>query len=102
MRSAVFGGDPPRALPDLFVEWNAPHFLSRLIHPRAEITQIRPEWYRPSDHTQHGFVSAAGPAFSARGEQAEVSPADLTPTFCRLLRIPIPSELQGRPLPWLV
>lgn len=95
----LFGNEPPTTLPDLFVEWNAPHFLSRLTHPRGEITQERPEWYRPSDHSQQGFVAAMGPGFSARGKQSNVTITDLAPTFLALLSLPSDPEMRGRPLP---
>ncbi|HVT89444.1 MAG TPA: hypothetical protein VHD56_11370 [Tepidisphaeraceae bacterium] len=94
----VFGKTPPAVLPDLLIEWKAPHFLERVVHPKGEIRQNKPEWYRPSDHTQHGFIAAAGPAFSERGVQNDVLIPDLAPTFLSLLNLPIPSDLQGRPL----
>lgn len=95
----LFGKNPPPAFPDLWVTW-APsrRFVERVQHPRAELTQVRPEWCRDSDHNQHGFFAAAGPAIAGRGAVPDVAVLDLTPTFLTLLNEPVPAELAGRPL----
>jgi predicted AlkP superfamily phosphohydrolase/phosphomutase len=95
----VFGdGRPPRVLPDLFVEWRHERFMSRVAHPRAELTQPRPEFFRASDHTQRGFVAAAGPSVRARGPVGDINLLDLAPTFLQLLGAHAPTEMTGAPI----
>lgn len=95
----LFGNSPPAVFPDLWVEWSpSRRFVDRVHHPRAELTQVRPEWCRDSDHYRHGFFAAAGPAIAGRGAMPDVSLLDLTPTFLTLLNQPVPPELRGRPL----
>lgn len=94
----VFGTVPER-LPDLFVKWAAsPRFVPRLVHPQAELVQQKPEFYRGSDHSEHGFIAAAGPAIQARGAIDDVALLDLAPTFLTLLGQPVPRMLSGTPL----
>jgi len=92
------GGGPPPALPDLVARFKpAPHFLDRLVHPRAEIRQSVSEFHRNSSHGSPGFYAAAGPAVRVRGEAAAVGLLDLAPTFLRLLGLPVPPAMPGRP-----
>jgi predicted AlkP superfamily phosphohydrolase/phosphomutase len=95
----LFGGDPPEILPDLFAEWEeADHFVERVEHPKGEIVQSPCEFHRGSDHSQFGFVAAAGPAIENRGDLGEISLLDLTPTFLELLGQPAAEELPGKAL----
>jgi predicted AlkP superfamily phosphohydrolase/phosphomutase len=99
----AFGCDPHATLPDLFVDWRPGSFLRRVRHPRAELTQDRPDFYRRSDHSSQGFFAASGPAFAATGEIGE--PLDVltfAPTFMQLLGLDAPSVMTGRPSPALV
>lgn len=76
----VFGADASDALPDLFVHWRPiPRFLRRVRHPRAELVQDEPEFFRDSDHTRTGFIAASGPAFSARGCAGDVDVLRVAP-----------------------
>jgi predicted AlkP superfamily phosphohydrolase/phosphomutase len=96
--SELFGNQAAASLPDLFVEWKPGRFLQRVSHPRAELVQQRPEFYRVSDHGSQGFVAAAGPDIAAGTELGEVSVLDLTPTFLSFLGQPVGARLQGRVL----
>jgi len=96
----VYGLDRSPALPDLFVEWEpAPYFIERLVHPKAELTQPRPEFFRGTDHTATGFVAAAGASIGRRGDLGEIDVLRLAPTFLRLLGAPRPSRMPGEPVP---
>jgi len=66
------------------------------VHPRMELTQKEPEFFRDSDHTQNGFVAAAGPDIYLRGVLPDISPLDLAPTFLMLLGEPQPPEITGK------
>ena len=96
----LFGAAAHEALPDLFVLWKSTkQFRQKLLHPRAEITQQRPEWFRISDHSQNGFVAAAGPSIRAGGALGEIPLLDLAPTFLALLEEPVPAQLTGTVIP---
>lgn len=94
---AAFPPHPPVVLPDLFVEWQpGAHFMRRLSHPHAELTQSAPSYFRGSYHSHHGFVAAAGPAIRTQGGIGAVPLLDLAPTCLALLGQPIPQSLTGK------
>jgi predicted AlkP superfamily phosphohydrolase/phosphomutase len=93
----LFGSAPHPVLPDLVVEWKpVPWFIDRLVQPRAEITQPKPEFFRGNDHSQYGFIAAAGPSIEARGPIGDVPLLDLAPTFLSLLDEPVPQAMKGQ------
>lgn len=96
--TALFGGGPPDRLPDLMVEWQpARHFLERVAHPRGDLHQRRPEFFRGTDHQRAGFLAAAGPNIAALGQlPADFDVLDLAPTALALLGQPAPAALTGR------
>jgi predicted AlkP superfamily phosphohydrolase/phosphomutase len=94
----LFGDSAAPSLPDLFVSWKPGRFMERVLHPRAVLEQRRPDFYRRSDHSQHGFVAAAGPQLPCLGAVGELSPLDLAPTFLALLGAPVPEAMDGKPL----
>ena len=95
----LFGIEPPRELPDLFAEWKeAEHFVDHVVHPRGEIHQGKTGFHRGTDHSPYGFFAAAGPGVSARGDQGDIDPLDLVPTFLSHLQIEA-SDLPGRAIP---
>lgn len=86
----------PEVLPDLLVQWKpATHFISRVVHPQGELVQGKPEFFRDSEHIDHGFFAAAGPAIQNRGQIADVEVLDLAPTFLTLLNEPKPKQMTG-------
>jgi predicted AlkP superfamily phosphohydrolase/phosphomutase len=95
-----FGLDgPPKALPDLIVEWRpSRRFLARAAHPKGEITQRKPAYFRDCHHLFDGFFAAAGPSVTARGDRGEAALLDMAPSFLRLLGREIPGEMAGRPV----
>lgn len=93
-----FGENAHEALPDLFVEWKPGRFMRRVVHPDVELTQDKPEFFRRSDHSAHGFIAAAGPSFKQHGPVGNVDVLDLTPTFLSLLGSPVSPRMKGRPL----
>jgi predicted AlkP superfamily phosphohydrolase/phosphomutase len=93
----VYGCNPPTVLPDLIVHWKScRHFVDRVLHPKAVLTQQKPEFFRDTDHAEHGFVAAAGPAIRSDGEIAEVEALDLAPTFLSLLNETASPDLTGK------
>ncbi len=96
----AFNCDPlTSSLPDLFVEWQpCPYFLERVIHPRAELNQQKPEFFRGSNHSQIGFFAAAGLDIKQQGAIADISVLDLAPTFLTLMGEKIPEYMVGEPI----
>jgi predicted AlkP superfamily phosphohydrolase/phosphomutase len=84
-RSAdVFGGGPPPALPDLFVEWRV--LPSRhVVHPKATLGTHRLGLPRPNLHSRTGLVLIAGPSLDARGDRGALSPPDVAPLLRTLV-----------------
>jgi predicted AlkP superfamily phosphohydrolase/phosphomutase len=52
-------------------------------------------------HSWRGILLAAGAGVTARGELPESSIRDVAPTILRLVGVPPPATMQGRPLPSL-
>jgi predicted AlkP superfamily phosphohydrolase/phosphomutase len=98
----LFGADAHPALPDLFVEWIPGRFLQRVRHPRCELAQGQPDFFRRSDHSSAGFVAAAGPGIRRGAALGEVDVLDLAPTFLALLGEAPTPEMGGRVLETLI
>jgi predicted AlkP superfamily phosphohydrolase/phosphomutase len=95
----VYGGPPSAYLPDLFVHWRSvPHFVARLDHPRAILTQPRPHYFRNSGHYFEGLAVFAGPAVTRQGDLGDLSLLDVAPTCLNLLGAPAPAAWPGRAL----
>ena len=87
---------PSELLPDLYVHWKASrHFLPRVVHPKGEIAQRRPHFFRDSFHGAPGFAAFRGPAIEPSGFQ-ECSILDIAPTLMGLLGEPPLASLPGR------
>lgn len=95
----LYGCDPHPYLPDLIAQWQpSNHFVPHVHHPRAELHQVKPGFYRENEHSFNGFIAAAGPRIQAKGRIDEVSILDLTPTFLLLLNEEQPYQMTGQPL----
>ena len=80
----AFGGGPPPALPDLFVEWRV--LRSRHVkHPKANLSTRWLGLPRPNLHSRTGLVLAAGPSLRARGDRGALSPSDVAPLLLTLV-----------------
>jgi predicted AlkP superfamily phosphohydrolase/phosphomutase len=92
----LFDCEPHSSLPDLFVHWKPGRFMPRVVHPRAELVQKKQEFLRVSDHSNHGFVAAAGPSIRSRGALRDISLLNLAPTFLSLMGQSVPQKLTGK------
>ncbi|MEM9945856.1 MAG: alkaline phosphatase family protein [Cyanobacteria bacterium P01_D01_bin.36] len=93
---ALFGETSHDTLPDIVVKWRpGADFMETVVHPQATLRQEKPEFFRGSDHNQAGFMAAAGPAISTRGEIGPVALKDMAPTFLSLMGQPVPDSLVG-------
>ncbi len=92
-----FGREPPHWLPDLLVQWHASkRFFERAVHPKAELTQVRPGYFRSSYHALQGFFAVAGPNMRSLLPFPDASLLDLAPTFLTLLGQPVPESMVGQ------
>lgn len=92
----LFGEVPPCVFPDLWVRWRpSDRFWERLVHPRAELRQEKPEFFRESDHWLTGWIAMAGPSVRGRGAQPAVDVLAVAPTLLRLLGEEISAELSA-------
>ena len=99
-RSSGYGKAVHVALPDLIVKWKpAQYFRAKLHHPKAELSQPVPGFFRDSEHSETGFAAAAGPDIHGKGYIGEVGLLDLAPTFLKVLGQPIPERMDGIPIP---
>jgi predicted AlkP superfamily phosphohydrolase/phosphomutase len=94
----LYDCEPHDILPDLFVNWKPGRYMSRVSHPRTELLQRKPDFFRRSDHSDRGFFAAAGPGIGPVGQVGCADVLDLAPTFLALLGQPVPGYMQGRPL----
>jgi len=96
----LFGGEAPESLPDLFAEWvDSAHFMEEVRHPTTVLRQTPCEFHRSTDHSQLGFLAAAGPGITARGKLQDVSPLDLAPTLLTHLSSIKVAGFDGEPIP---
>ncbi|NCR38403.1 MAG: hypothetical protein GPJ21_00280 [Microcystis aeruginosa W13-11] len=88
----LFNNDIDSELPDLLVEWQPlPYFMEKVHHPRAEITQTKPEFFRGSDHTHEGFIAFAGDLIPNRGNLGKIDFTSLKPAFLSLMNNQTPN-----------
>lgn len=92
----MFDCPPHVSLPDLFVEWQPGRFMQRVLHPKTEIVQGKPDFFRRSDHSPYGFVAAAGSSIQKRGALGNVEVLNLAPTFLSLTGEPVSERMTGQ------
>jgi predicted AlkP superfamily phosphohydrolase/phosphomutase len=99
----AFSGEVHPALPDLVVFWHAhDRPLTRVTHPRAELSQTPHAFHRGSHHITEGLLVAAGGAVRPAGRASDVNPLALAPTLLALLDVPAPATMTAPPLSdWL-
>jgi hypothetical protein len=67
-------------------------------HPRADLSQKEPEFFRRSDHSSYGFFALAGPSVKSSGRTDDIDVLDIAPTLMSLLEEPVPVIMTGRRL----
>lgn len=84
---------------DLLIEWQQETVADVVESP--EFGRIGPyPLYRAGNHTPDAFVLACGPGIAAGATlPGEAHALDITPTILDLMGAPIPSYMDGRPLP---
>lgn len=96
-----FAGPFTDHLPDLIVHWNATFPWSAVASERLGVLRLRRQDARTGGHTDHGFFVATGFDIRSGREIRGGSVYDVAPTVLAALDVPIPEDLEGRPLPIL-
>lgn len=101
-RDAVVTGPHADALPDLSIVWAQDGLLRRVRHARLGVIEEDLTDLHRSEHTDEGFLIAAGPAIPRQPELLAGHIVDLAPTLLHLLGAPIPLDMDGTPLEQLL
>ena len=95
----TFHGPYLEQLPDLTVLWDQSFAWSTVYSPRFGTLEIKQQDSRTGGHSSHGFVLMAGPDVPSGLELPRSSIYDIAPTVLQAANVPIPEEMDGRPLP---
>ncbi|MEM8504159.1 MAG: alkaline phosphatase family protein [Cyanobacteria bacterium P01_D01_bin.1] len=93
----VYEGDNLYDLPDIVIQWAEDGLIHRLHHPKFGIVSGH-DVIRKAQHSEDGFVIAAGKHIQPGADVAGASTMDLAPTLLYLLDQAVPKELDGRVL----
>ncbi len=94
-----FNGPFLEQLPDLTVLWDQSFAWNTVYSPRFGTLQIKQQDSRKGGHSPHGFVLMAGPDVPAGLQLPRSSIYDIAPTVLEAANLPIPEDMDGRPLP---
>jgi predicted AlkP superfamily phosphohydrolase/phosphomutase len=94
----TFHGPFLEQLPDLTVLWNQSFAWETIYSPRFGQLQIRQQDARTGGHSARGFVLVAGPDVPAGLLLPSGSIYDIAPTVLHAAGVPIPDDMDGRPL----
>jgi len=95
----VFHGPFLDQLPDLTILWDQSFAWDTVHSPRFGTMHIRQQDARTGGHSTRGFVLMTGPGIPANVELTDCSIFDIAPTLLKSANVPIPEEMDGRPLP---
>jgi predicted AlkP superfamily phosphohydrolase/phosphomutase len=84
--------------PDLCVLWEQDFVWSAVRSPRFGDLEIRSQDSRTGSHTPYGFFIAAGPDVEPGRVLDGHSILDVAPTLLRNAGVPLPADLEGRPI----
>ena len=93
----IYQGNNLYDLPDVVVEWAEDGLIHHLNHPKFG-TISGHEAIRKAQHSEDGFVIAAGPHIRPGASLLGASTMDLAPTILYLLGQAVPDVLDGRVL----
>jgi predicted AlkP superfamily phosphohydrolase/phosphomutase len=86
-------------LPDLTVLWDQTFRWVAIHSPRFGTLRLRRQDARSGSHTPHGFLLAMGPGIARGEELSGHSIYDIAPTVLAMAGVPVPSDMDGRPVP---
>ena len=93
----IYAGDNLYDLPDIVIQWAEDGLIHRLHHPKFGVVSGH-DVIRKAQHSEDGFVIAAGKNIQPGADVAGASTMDLAPTLLYLLDQAVPKELDGRVL----
>jgi predicted AlkP superfamily phosphohydrolase/phosphomutase len=94
----TFHGPFLEQLPDLTVLWDQSFAWNTVYSPRFGILQIKQQDARKGGHSSHGFVLVTGPNVPTGLQLPRSSIYDIAPTVLEAANVPIPEDMDGRPL----
>jgi predicted AlkP superfamily phosphohydrolase/phosphomutase len=94
----TFQGPFLEQLPDLTVLWDQSFAWETVYSPRFGQLTIRQQDARTGGHSARGFVLLGGPDVPAGLELPNRSIYDIAPTVLQAAGVPIPDDLDGRPI----
>ena len=86
-------------LPDLTVFWEQSFPWTAVDSPRFGTLQLRRQDAGSGSHTAHGFVLIIGSGVSAGVDISGHTIYDIAPTLLEAVGVPVPTGLDGHPLP---
>jgi len=95
----TFHGPFLEQLPDLTVLWDQSFAWNTVYSPRFGTLEIKQQDARTGGHSAQGFVLMAGPDIPSGLELPRSSIYDIAPTVLQAANVPVPEEMDGRPLP---
>lgn len=93
-----FSGPHLDGLPDLTVLWDQSFPWNSVQSPRLGTLRIKRQDSRAGSHTPRGFVLVGGPGIAAGGTIEGGTLFDVAPTILDAAGVPVPAEMDGRPL----
>jgi hypothetical protein len=96
----VFDGPFLSQLPDITVLWEQGFPWDTVRSPRFGTLRTRRQDARTGSHTPRGFLIATGPGLEEGAELRGHSIYDVAPTVLEAAGVPVPPDLDGKPLPF--
>jgi predicted AlkP superfamily phosphohydrolase/phosphomutase len=98
-RRFLYSGPHAESCPDLFLQFDDLHYLtSDLVGHNKLVTPIAELGCDGGSHSSTGFLALSGPGIPAQGYFSALNLLDVAPTILHLLDVPIPSDMEGRPI----
>ena len=98
----LFGGERHPDVPDLLVVFrpgiDAIETCQSERVGTIEVPYFMPRTHRSGDHTVESRLWAAGPSVGKSRRMSQAHVLDIAPTVLSLLHVPLPDDLDGRPI----
>jgi predicted AlkP superfamily phosphohydrolase/phosphomutase len=98
-RRDLYSGVHAERCPDLFVQFDGLRYLtSDQVGHAGLLTPVAELGADDASHAPAGFLAMAGPQVPAGGRFEALDILDVAPTVLSLLGVPVPADLDGRPV----
>jgi predicted AlkP superfamily phosphohydrolase/phosphomutase len=88
-------------LPDLLIDWSRDAPIETVWSPKTGIVHAPYVHWRTGDHRSDGLLLASGPGITAGADLGVVDMTDLGASLSARLGVPLPGDIDGRPVPWI-